>query len=161
MAVQSVHSMRPNCLSPPNRRHKKTHRLLHLWVILLGAWRCATLTWGSPTLPSPLIRFTSEFEMDSGGAASLWSPSKNWLSITNLEKTVKVFVMTHHHFYILYQNATHHKHDEHYCLTQHLNTLKRLRRCMVKPHGQLVQVSLTPCNASTPCLSTSSSTTTL
>jgi hypothetical protein len=26
---------------------------------------------------------------------------------------------------------------------------------MVKPHGQLVQVSLTPYNASTPCLSTS------
>ena len=30
----------------------------------LGAWRCATLTWGNPTLPSPLLRFTSEFEMD-------------------------------------------------------------------------------------------------
>jgi hypothetical protein len=42
----------------------------------IGAWRCATLTWGSPTLPSPLIRFTSEFEMGSGGSVSLWSPSK-------------------------------------------------------------------------------------
>jgi len=25
----------------------------------LKAWRCPTLTWGSPTLPSALIRFTS------------------------------------------------------------------------------------------------------
>ena len=28
------------------------------------AWRCSTLTWGSPTLPSTLIRFTSEFGME-------------------------------------------------------------------------------------------------
>ena len=28
------------------------------------AWRCPTLTWGSPTLPSALIRFTSEFGME-------------------------------------------------------------------------------------------------
>ncbi|VXC03593.1 hypothetical protein ALTERO38_52224 [Alteromonas sp. 38] len=38
---------------------------------------------------------------------------------------------------------------------------KPLGRCMVKPLGQLVQVSLTPYNASTSCLSTSSSITTL
>ena len=42
----------------------------------LGVWRCATLTWGNPTLPSPLIRFTSEFEMGSGGTVSLLSPDK-------------------------------------------------------------------------------------
>ncbi len=28
------------------------------------AWRCSTLTWGNPTLPSTLIRFTSEFGME-------------------------------------------------------------------------------------------------
>jgi hypothetical protein len=42
----------------------------------MGAWRCATLTWGDPTLPSPLMRFTSEFGMGSGGTASLWPPGK-------------------------------------------------------------------------------------
>ncbi len=45
----------------------------------IGVWRCATLTWGNPTLPSPLIRFTSEFGMGSGGAVSLWPPDKNFL----------------------------------------------------------------------------------
>ena len=32
---------------------------------------------GNPTLPSALSGFTSEFEMGSGGARSLWSP-ENW-----------------------------------------------------------------------------------
>jgi hypothetical protein len=40
----------------------------------LGVWRCATLTWGNPTLPSPLTCFTSEFGMESGGTTSLLSP---------------------------------------------------------------------------------------
>ena len=40
------------------------------------AWRCPTLTWGDPTLPSALLRFTSEFGMDSGGATMLLPPSK-------------------------------------------------------------------------------------
>ena len=31
---------------------------------------------GTPTLPSALTRFTSEFEMDSGGAMSLLSLDK-------------------------------------------------------------------------------------
>ncbi len=42
----------------------------------LKAWRCSTLTWGNPTLPSTLFRFTSEFGMESGGSKTLWSPSK-------------------------------------------------------------------------------------
>ncbi len=42
----------------------------------LEAWRCPTLTWGNPTLPSALLRFTSEFGMGSGGSITLWSPSK-------------------------------------------------------------------------------------
>ena len=56
-------------------------------VFLNGTWQCPTLTWGSPTLPSALIRFTSEFGMESGGTVSLWLPGKtgnnleNWISI--------------------------------------------------------------------------------
>ena len=52
--------------------------------------------------------------------------------------------------YILYMLVT----------SQH-TSLKPFGCCMVKPLGQLVQVSLTPYNASTSCLSTSSSITTL
>ena len=40
------------------------------------AWQCPTLTWGDPTLPSALKRFTSEFGMGSGGSTSLWPPGK-------------------------------------------------------------------------------------
>ncbi len=43
---------------------------------LINAWQFPTLTWGDPTLPSALQRFTSEFGMDSGGSAALWPPSK-------------------------------------------------------------------------------------
>ena len=42
----------------------------------LNAWRCPTLTWGDPTLPSARLRFTAEFGMGSGGSTALWSPSK-------------------------------------------------------------------------------------
>ena len=44
----------------------------------IRTWQCPTLTWGNPTLPSALIRFTSEFGMESGGTVSLWLPGKNW-----------------------------------------------------------------------------------
>ena len=47
---------------------------------LIGAWRCPTLTWAKPTLPSALLCFTSEFGMGSGGSTMLWSPSKFCLS---------------------------------------------------------------------------------
>ncbi len=47
---------------------------------LLGVWQCATLAWGDPKLPSPLMRFTSEFGMGSGGTASLWPPDKTGMS---------------------------------------------------------------------------------
>ena len=40
------------------------------------AWRCPTLTWGDPTLPSALSVFTSEFGMESGGSRSLLPPGK-------------------------------------------------------------------------------------
>ena len=68
------------------------------------AWRCPTLTWGSPTLPSALSIFTSEFGMGSGGSYSLLSPSKlahiaivteiNQQTITvNLEKHVFTLIL--------------------------------------------------------------------
>ncbi len=43
---------------------------------LIDAWQFPTLTWGDPTLPSALQRFTSEFGMGSGGTVALWPPSK-------------------------------------------------------------------------------------
>ncbi len=40
------------------------------------AWQFPTLAWGSPTLPSALRRFTSEFGMGSGGTTALSPPGK-------------------------------------------------------------------------------------
>ncbi len=97
----------------------------------IKAWRCSTLTWGDPTLPSTLFRFTSEFGMESGGSKTLWSPSK-FLKFGKL-----FFVLSTHSYALSFESTT-----------------KPLGCCMVKPHGQLVQVSSTPHNAYTPCLST-------
>ncbi len=47
-----------------------------LRLLLNKAWRCPTLTWGDPTLPSALSVFTSEFEKGSGGSHSLLPPGK-------------------------------------------------------------------------------------
>ena len=43
---------------------------------LFDAWQFPTLTWGDPTLPSALRRFTSEFGMGSGGTTALLPPGK-------------------------------------------------------------------------------------
>ncbi len=43
---------------------------------LFDAWQFPTLTWGDPTLPSALRRFTSEFGMGSGGTTALVPPGK-------------------------------------------------------------------------------------
>ena len=43
-------------------------------------WRCPTLTWGIPTLPSALRHFTSEFGMESGRTTALWSPEYSVLA---------------------------------------------------------------------------------
>ena len=43
---------------------------------LFDAWQFPTLTWGDPTLPSALRRFTSEFGMGSGGTTALSPPGK-------------------------------------------------------------------------------------
>ncbi len=45
-------------------------------AFVFKAWRCPTLTWGDPTLPSALSSFTSEFEMGSGGSYLLLPPDK-------------------------------------------------------------------------------------
>ena len=42
----------------------------------IDAWQFPTLTWGDPTLPSALRRFTSEFGMGSGGTTALKPPGK-------------------------------------------------------------------------------------
>ena len=44
---------------------------------LFEVWRCPTLTWGDPTLPSALVCFTSGFGMEPGGAIPLWPPDIN------------------------------------------------------------------------------------
>ncbi len=95
------------------------------------AWRCPTLTWGSPTLPSALFRFTSEFGMGSGGSKTLWSPSK--------------FFNSESCFCVLYTFNS----------VLALSPSKPLGCCMVKPHGQLVSVSSMPHSTYTPDLSTS------
>ncbi len=89
--------------------------------------------------------------MESGGTVSLWLPGKtgnnleNWISIQSVSNYFSLYLR-------LFSELS---------LSTTLRSLKLLGRCMVKPLGQLVQVSLTPYNASTPCLSTSSSITTL
>ncbi len=95
------------------------------------AWRCPTLTWGNPTLPSALFRFTSEFGMESGGSKTLWSPSK--------------FFNSESCFCVLYTFNS----------VLVLSPSKPLGCCMVKPHGQLVSVSSMPHSTYTPDLSTS------
>ncbi len=45
-------------------------------ALIFDAWQCPTLAWGDPKLPSAIRRFTSEFEMGSGGTNALWSPGK-------------------------------------------------------------------------------------
>ena len=48
---------------------------------LFDAWQFPTLTWGDPTLPSALRRFTSEFGMGSGGTTALQPPGKFLCSV--------------------------------------------------------------------------------
>ncbi len=102
---------------------------------LFDARQFPTLTWGDPTLPSALRRFTSEFGMGSGGTTALVPPPAN-----SVLSTRPADASTN-----LYQ------------LKIFSNPPKHLRRCKVKPHGSLVPVSSTHRCAYTPGLSTSSS----
>ncbi len=102
--------------------------------VLFDAWQFPTLTWGDPTLPSALRRFTSEFGMGSGGTTALSPPGKFCFQ----------HVLTTHRVICIR-------------LKIFSNPPKHLRRCKVKPHGSLVSVSSTYRYAYTPDLSTSSS----
>ena len=108
-------------------------------LFVINAWRCPTLTWGDPTLPSALNGFTSEFEMGSGGSHSLWSPSK--LACATTFAVTQILEMHSIQVYVFVK-----------C---YFTTLNVLECYMVKPHGQLVLVSFTHYCASTPSLSTS------
>ena len=117
-----------------NRRHKKTPRCFHQGVHI----RSLAVSYsriGNPTLPSPQLRFTSEFEMDSGGPTALLPPDKSVIAYLTMESFL-TDVSVKQKIKNLYQRS------------------RTLKRCMVKPHGQLVLVSLTPHSASTPNLST-------
>ncbi len=117
----------------PNFQNSEMQKspLFRVGFFKFKAWRCPTLTWGSPTLPSALFRFTSEFGMESGGSKTLWSPSKFFNS------------------------------ESCFCVLYTFNSVlasspsKPLGCCMVKPHGQLVSVSSMPHSTYTPDLSTS------
>ncbi len=59
----------------PDDRNAKAHPAG--WALhLFDARQFPTLTWGDPTLPSALRRFTSEFGMGSGGTTALVPPGK-------------------------------------------------------------------------------------
>ena len=109
----------------------------HPGLLQFDAWQFPTLTWGDPTLPSALRRFTSEFGMGSGGTTALSPPGK--FCFQHVSRTHRVIC-------IRAENLL-------------SNPPKHLRRCKVKPHGSLVPVSSTHRCAYTPGLSTSSSST--
>ena len=66
---------RDRLVSDPLKSAKK-NPIISDRVFRFKAWRCPTLTWGGPTLPSALSCFTSEFGMGSGGSNSLLPPDK-------------------------------------------------------------------------------------
>ena len=135
-------SVAPVSAAPPGKmavrltaKHKNKRPSLSTGPFaLFDAWQFPTLTWGDPTLPSALRRFTSEFGMGSGGTTALSPPGKFCFTSPSYDALINLY------------------HAE-----NHLNPPKQLRRCKVKPHGSLVSVSSTYRYAYTPDLSTSSS----
>src|SRR5690606_16385167 len=98
------------------------------------------------TLPSAMRRFTTEFGMGSGGSNALWS-SSNSVGESVFSRFPEWVCDMYLRFLANFRFV---------CRLHHRPTIVRLFGCyMVKPHGQLVQVSSTPHNAYTPCLSTS------
>ena len=144
----------------------------HFWSGYFGvkSWQCPTLTWGDPTLPSALTRFTSEFGMGSGGATSLLPPGK----AVRLFVTIQCVHMDNHAELNL--NSSYWFHIHQHCFHNVIFCIsRRLIMCyppslklrlvpstegqvtwgyMVKPHGQLVPVSFIHYCTSTPGLST-------
>ncbi len=73
MTTTSTHVHQHTC-KPPLPQTQKNLKYLYLRFLLIQTWRCPTLTWGNPTLPSALQRFTSKFGMDLGGSTALSPP---------------------------------------------------------------------------------------
>ncbi len=73
MTTTSTHVHQHTC-KPPIPKTQKNLKYLYLRFLLIQTWRCPTLTWGSPTLPSALQRFTSKFGMELGGSTALSPP---------------------------------------------------------------------------------------
>ncbi len=77
-------SVAPVSAAPPGETYRHAGRTTETqkahpagWALhLFDAWQFPTLTWGDPTLPSALRRFTSEFGMGSGGTTALVPPGK-------------------------------------------------------------------------------------
>ncbi len=139
------------------------------WALhLFDAWQFPTLTWGDPTLPSALRRFTSEFGMGSGGTTALVPPGKFFVLVLCLLRSYCVgcsrecqshtYVCSFHRVVCRLVSAQNPS-DSESELKIFSNPPKHLRRCKVKPHGSLVPVSSTHRCAYTPGLSTSSSST--
>ena len=134
-----------------NCRRKKA-RYIVAGFLVFGAWKWPTLTWGDPTLPSAILRFTSEFGMDSGGATTLWFPDKfgNLESCYSLSQVIEIKFWVHTTL-----SVTLFRVSSNFVFRNISFSYKTHQGCMVKPHESLVQVSSTPHNAYTPCLSTS------
>ncbi len=57
-------------------------------------WQFPTLTWGDPTLPSALRRFTAEFGMGSGGTTALSPPDKFFIRYHGADTQIRTGDLT-------------------------------------------------------------------
>ena len=120
-------------------------------------------------------RFTSEFGMESGGSSPLWSPGNSACNTaiaapqigrsinrsarsraTSIHCNASTFVLPSLHNPARSKLLLESHNVSQRCVnsTVHQRRHQRPLDYMVKPHGQLVLVSSTPYNASTPSLST-------
>ncbi len=72
-----------------HRGKQKSPILSEGFLVLFDVWQFPTLTWGDPTLPSALRRFTSEFGMGSGGTTALKPPDKFFYFLPNFNLSIK------------------------------------------------------------------------
>ena len=89
--------------SPTDNRQNKRPSLSTEPFVLFDAWQFPTLTWGDPTLPSALRRFTSEFGMGSGGTTALSPPGK--FCFQHVLRTHRVICITLKIFSQIRQNS--------------------------------------------------------
>ena len=150
----------------------------------ISTWRCPTLTWGSPTLPSAFRRFTSEFGMGSGGTTALsppglfvldlrlsftsssWSLSSLCFMRTFIGYKLNFYFVSFYFFlfffvgFVLLLLLLYSVCFVLLCFVllrfvSFTALLKTFERCIVKPLGQLVRVSSMAHTTYTPRLSTS------